>query len=394
MNIKQISKSVYYVGVNDRTTRFFETLWPLPDGVSYNSYIVKGSNKIALVDGTELSHGYALLDNITSITGGKHPDYIIINHMEPDHSGALRTMRDTFPEIKFVGTRKTVEMLNGFYGINTNIYPISDGNSIDLGNINLVFKTTPMLHWPETMMTYIPEEKILFSGDAFGSFGALNGGIIDTEINIDPFIPELYRYYSNIIGKYSSFVQMALEKIKDLNIQYICSTHGPIWHNKLHQILLTYSRLSRYESDKGVVIAYGSMYGNTEELVETIAQRLTELGIKNIIIHNASYSHISYMLRDTFRYRGLIIASPTYTNGIFPPIENFLHALESRGLTNRTVGIIGSYGWGSQAAKQIKNSIGTLKLNIVRDIIESQYAPTPDIIDRCRKLAEDVAKMI
>lgn len=394
MNIKQITKSVYYAGVNDRTTGFFETLWPLPDGISYNSYIVKGTNSIALIDGTELSHGYALLDNITSVTGGKHPDFIIINHMEPDHSGALITIRNSFPDIKFVGNRKTLEMLNGFYGIDANTHLINDGDSIDLGDITLVFKMTPMLHWPETMMTYIPEEKILFSGDAFGSFGALNGGIIDTEINTEPFIPEIYRYYSNIIGKYSPFVQKALDKLKDLNIQYICSTHDPVWHNKLHHILLVYNRLSRYEGDKGVVIVYGSMYGNTEEMVEAVACRLAELGIRNIIIHNAAYSHISYMLRDVFRYRGLIIAAPTYSNGVYPPIGNFIQALENRELKNHVTGIIGSFGWGSQAAKLIKESFDAMKQSIAGDVIESQYSPSSEIIARCRKLAEDIVKML
>ncbi len=394
MNIKQISHKVHYVGVNDRTTQLFEALWPLPNGVSYNSYLVTGTHKSALIDGTEISHSYKLIDNILNINEQKYPDYIVINHMEPDHSGALRTICARFPDITIVGNRKTLDMVKGYYGISANSITVDDGDSIDLGGITLVFKITPMLHWPETMMTYIPEEKVLFSGDAFGCFGALNGGIIDTETDIEPFIPEIYRYYSNIIGKYGLFVQKALEKLKDLTIKFICPTHGPVWHNKLQRILLLYNRLSRYEGDKGVVIVYGSMYGNTEEMVETVASRLAELGIKNIVIHNAAYSHISYILRDIFRYRGLVIASPTYTNGIFPPIGYLLQSLENRGMRNRITGIIGSFGWGSQAAKQIKASIDMMKLDIAGSIIESQYAPTSEIICHCREVADDIVKML
>lgn len=394
MNIKQISHNVHYVGVNDRATQLFEALWPLPNGVSYNSYLVTGTYRSALIDGTEISHSYKLIDNILNINEQKYPDYIVINHMEPDHSGALRTICARFPDITIVGNRKTLDMVKGYYGISANTITVNDGDSIDLGGITLVFKITPMLHWPETMMTYIPEEKVLFSGDAFGCFGALNGGIIDTETDIEPFIPEIYRYYSNIIGKYGLFVQKALEKLKDLTIKFICPTHGPVWHNKLQRILLLYNRLSRYEGDKGVVIVYGSMYGNTEEMVETVASRLAELGIKNIVIHNAAYSHISYILRDIFRYRGLVIASPTYTNGLFPPIGYLLQSLENRGMRNRITGIIGSFGWGSQAAKQIKASIDMMKLDIAGNIIESQYAPTSEIICLCRELADDIVKML
>lgn len=394
MNIKQITPHVCYAGVNDRTTQLFEALWPLPDGISYNSYIVTGNDKTALIDGTEISQSFRLIENITSITGGRHPDYIIINHMEPDHSGALRIIRSIYPEITIVGNIKTLEMVKGFYGIEGNMITVKDGDTIDLGGITLNFKLTPMLHWPETMMTYIPEEKVLFSGDAFGCFGALSGGITDDETDIEPFIPEIYRYYANIIGKYGTFVQKALDRLKGLNIQYICSTHGPVWHNKIQRILVIHNRLSRYEGDKGVVIVYGSMYGNTEDMVEAVATRFAEQGIKNIRIHNAAHVHPSFILRDIFRYRGLVIAAPTYSNTIFPPIKNILNAIENREIKNHIIGIMGSFSWGAQATKQISLSLEALKQQHTGEAIESRYAPTADIITRCRKLADEIASRL
>lgn len=395
MNIRNITDGISYVGVNDRTTHRFEALWPLPAGVSYNSYIVKGSSKTALIDGVEISECDKLLSNIREIAGTEAPDYLVINHMEPDHSGSIKVLRSFFPEMTIVGNAKTLEMVKGFYGIEDNLLKVADNDTIDLGGLTLTFKLTPMVHWPETMMTYVNERNVLFSGDGFGCFGAINGGVIDNETDVEYYIPEMYRYYSNIVGKYGVFVQKALAKLKDLKIDYICSTHGPVWHDEVKRIGGIYDKLSRYEAETGVVIVYGSMYGNTEEMAEAIASRLAEKGIKNIRVHNASYSHLSYILSDIFRYKGLIIGAPTYSNTLYPPIESVMQAIKTRELKNRVVATFGSYTWAPQAVKRINSVLEEAKM-FTPDMVsvEAKQAPSAKTLADCAALADSVASQL
>lgn len=396
MNIKEIVEGIYYVGVNDRKTHRFEALWPIPHGVSYNSYIVKGENKTALIDGVEIGECDKLRENIESILGqGTAPDYLVINHMEPDHSGSIKVLRSFFPDMIIVGNAKTLEMVKGFYGVDDNIMKIADGDTLDLGGMSLSFKLTPMVHWPETMMTYVEEKAVLFSGDAFGCFGALNGGIIDTETDIEPFIPEMYRYYSNIVGKYGIFVQKAIAKLSPLNIKYICSTHGPVWHEHRGKVGAIYDSLSKYEGERGVTIVYGSMYGNTEEMAEEIASRLAERGIKTIKMHNVTKSHLSYIISDIFRYKGLIIGAPTYSNTLFPPVETVLNAIKTRELKNRVTATFGSYTWAPQAVKRINQLLEDAKLyNADIASVETKQAPTATTLSDCRALADAVADQL
>ncbi|WP_281509989.1 MULTISPECIES: FprA family A-type flavoprotein [Muribaculum] len=395
MNIRNITDGISYVGVNDRTTHRFEALWPLPAGVSYNSYIVKGSSKTALIDGVEISECDKLLTNIREIAGTEAPDYLVINHMEPDHSGSIKVLRSFFPEMTIVGNAKTLEMVKGFYGIEDNLLKVADNDTIDLGGLTLTFKLTPMVHWPETMMTYVNERNVLFSGDGFGCFGAINGGVIDSETDVEYYIPEMYRYYSNIVGKYGVFVQKALAKLKDLKIDYICSTHGPVWHDEVKRIGGIYDKLSRYEAETGVVIVYGSMYGNTEEMAEAIASRLAEKGIKNIRVHNASYSHLSYILSDIFRYKGLIIGAPTYSNTLYPPIESVMQAIKTRELKNRVVATFGSYTWAPQAVKRINSVLEEAKM-LTPDMVsvEAKQAPSAKTLADCAALADSVTSQL
>ncbi|MDE6190325.1 MAG: FprA family A-type flavoprotein [Muribaculum sp.] len=396
MNIKKIVEGIYYVGVNDRTTHRFEALWPIPHGVSYNSYIVKGESKIALIDGVEISECDKLRENIERIIGeGTAPDYLIINHMEPDHSGSIKVLHSFFPDMTIVGNAKTLEMVKGFYGIDENTLKIADGDKIDLGGMSLTFKITPMVHWPETMMTYVEEKKVLFSGDAFGCFGALNGGIIDEETDIEPFIPEMYRYYSNIVGKYGQFVQKAMAKLSSLTADYICSTHGPVWHKEINRVGAIYDKLSRYEGEEGVTIVYGSMYGNTEEMAEAIAARLAERGIKTMKIHNVTKSHPSYIISDIFRYKGLVIGAPTYSNTLFPPVEYILNAIKTRELKNRVIGTFGSYTWAPQAVKRINQLLEDAKLYSDEVMsVETKQAPTAATIADCHALADSIANQL
>lgn len=355
MNIHQITPTVSYVGVNDRNTDRFEGLWPLPYGVSYNSYLVKGE-KTALVDTVEIKYVEDFIRHIKREGMGGTIDYLVVNHMEPDHSGSIPVIMETFPEAKIVGNKQTIGMVKGFYHIedDSRFHEVADNSTLDLGNgVVLKFVLTPMVHWPETMVTYYEKDKILFSGDAFGTFGALNGGVTDYETETDIHIQEMYRYYSNIVGKYGKFVQRALDKCKTLDIKYLCSTHGPIWRDRAGEVIGIYDRLSSYRSEDGVVIVYGSMYGNTAEVAEEIACRLAEKGIKKIIVHNANKTNLSYIISDAYRYKALIVGSATYSMRLLPPVEQFLNALHTREVKDKIFAAFGSFTWAQGALPQI-----------------------------------------
>lgn len=349
MNIREIVKDIYYVGVNDRVTDLFEAQWPLPYGVSYNSYIVRGSEATALIDTVKIDEVRAFFNKL----GGIKIDYLVVNHMEPDHSGSIPEVMRAYPDIKILCSQQAVPMLKGFCKIEdeSRIMVMKDGESVSLGNKTLKFYMIPMVHWPETMATYVEEDEVIFSGDAFGCFGALNGGIIDTEMNTDLYISEMYRYYSNIVGKYGRFVTAALNKLKAINISYICSTHGPVWHERRGEVVEIYRRLAAYESEPGVVIIYGTMYGNTAEAAESIAAALSELGERNIKVYNAARAPMSQMISDAFRYDTLIVGSCTYSMRLFPAVESFLTAMETREIRNKVFGVFGSFTWAPGAAE-------------------------------------------
>ena len=271
--LAEIAPHIYYVGANDRKTHKFEALWPLPYGVSYNSYLIV-DEKVALIDTIEASCTETYLDNIQKILNGRTIDYLVINHMEPDHSASIAAVKRAYPQIEIVGNAKTLDMVKGFYGITDNTITMKEGDSLCLGSKELVFYLIPMVHWPETMVSYCPQEKILFSGDAFGCFGALEGGIVDTQLDCEIYWDEMVRYYANIVGKYGAPVQKALSKLSGVPLEMICSTHGPVWKENIAKVIGIYDKLSRYEAEEGVVIAYGSMYGHTAQMAEEIAKEL------------------------------------------------------------------------------------------------------------------------
>lgn len=377
MNIQEIVKGIHYVGVNDRVKHKFEALWPLPYGVSYNSYIVTGDEKIALIDCVSIEEVREFFSNIESIAGDRKIDYLVVNHMEPDHSGSIPEIVRAYPDIKIVGNAKTIDMIRGFYHIDNpeQFHEVKDGDKIDLGGRELTFHLTPMVHWPETMMTYVEDAQLLFSGDAFGTFGALNGAVIDRDMETDVYIREMYRYYSNIVGKYGRFVEKALAKLSGLKISYICSTHGPVWNEKIAEVSEIYSRLAGYKSEPGVVIVYGSMYGNTAEIAEMIARELAAKGVKRIIIHNASHSDLSDMITDAFRYQTLIVGSATYSMRLFPPVEAFMNAMETREIKNKIIGTFGNYTWASGVVTtKLVESAERMKLPVTASLIIKQSA--------------------
>lgn len=352
----EITNGIHYVGVNDRHKHIFEGLWPLPYGVSYNSYII-ADEKIALVDTVEADFFTQYLDNIRSVIGDRPIDYIIVNHMEPDHSGSLTLIKKYYPNAKIVGNKKTFGMMQGFYRVGNDAdgdtLEVKNGDTLQLGSHTLAFTLVPMVHWPETMVTLDTTANVLFSGDAFGCFGALNGAYIDAEMNCDIYWDEMLRYYSNIVGKYGTPVQQALKKLAGVKMDYICSTHGPVWHEHIERVVGMYDRLSRYEGADGLVIAYASMYGNTERAAELIARAASEAGVKNIIMHDVSRTHHSYIIADIFRYRALILGAPTYNNGLYPQMESLLSELAGRDMKNRLLGWFGSFSWVGKAMKTI-----------------------------------------
>lgn len=377
MNIQEITKDIFYAGVNDRVKHKFEALWPLPYGVSYNSYIVAGSDRIALIDTVCIEEVREYFNNINAIAGGRKIDYLVINHMEPDHSGSIPEIVRAYPEIKIVGNAKTIDMIRGFYHIDDpcRFLEVKDGDTLPLGQRTLKFFMTPMVHWPETMMTYVEDCGVLFSGDAFGTFGALNGAVIDRDMETDIYLAEMYRYYSNIVGKYGKFVEKAIARLDGLRFSYICSTHGPVWNEKIPEVVNLVSRLAAYKSEPGVVIVYGSMYGNTAEVAEMIASEISALGVKKIIIHNASHSDMSDIITDAFRYSTLIVGSATYSMRLFPPVETFMNAMETREIKNKVFATFSNYTWAAGAVTaKLKEFADRLKLPVTAAMIVKQSA--------------------
>ena len=391
-----ITDKIFYVGVNDRKKALFEGLWPLPNGVSYNSYLI-ADEKVCLVDTVEVDFFTQYLENIREVIGERPVDYLIINHMEPDHSGSIALIRKYYPGVKVIGNKKTFQMMQGFYGEGSDDdVEVKNGDTLSLGTLTLSFVMTPMVHWPETMMTLAaPTEtagaSVLFSGDAFGCFGALNGGVIDSQINCDTFWLEMVRYYSNIVGKYGTPVQNALKKLAGVQLDYICSTHGPVWHEYIDKVVGIYDRL--YKTEPGLVICYGTMYGNTERMAEHIARAASDAGVKNIVVYNVSKTHHSYILRDIFRYRGLIVGAPTYNTGLYHEMEVLLSEIAGKDIKgNHLLGWFGSHGWASKAVSEIKRwNDEHLHFEAVGDPVDMKQALTPETREQCEALGRAMA---
>ena len=380
--MKKISERIYYIGVNDDTKTLFEGLWPLPYGVSYNSYIVADA-KVALIDTVEHDFQEEFLENIELAIGDRPIDYLVVNHMEPDHSSLTAYMLDKYPEMKVVANAKTIPMLKGYYGVDdTRIEVVKDGDCLSLGSCALTFYTIPMVHWPETMVTYLAEDGTVFSGDAFGTFGAVNQEVVDSDGIFESFRDEMIRYYSNIVGKYGTPVQTALKKLAKLDVRRICSTHGPIWEKSVQKVINLYDKMSRYEVERGVCIAYGSMYGNTAAAAEALADELRKLGVPCAVHDLAGNVNpelgLSGALRDVFKYDTIVAASPTYNNGIFPPVETFMKALQSRLIKGRRFYALGSYTWAGSSVNLLNAMAESMNFEILAPGCSFAQAYTPD----------------
>lgn len=358
----KLSEHVRYVGVNDFRPFLFENQWALPHGVSYNSYLVV-DKKIALVDTAAAAFGEQFLANIREEIGDRQVDYLIVNHMEPDHSALMSLVRKEYPGIQIVTNAKAVPMIEGYHGITDNVKVIKEGEILSLGSVSLTFAMIPMVHWPETMVTYLAEEQTLFSGDAFGCFGAVKGGICD---RFEEYRDEMVRYYASIVGKYGQPVQAALKKLSGLALSRICSTHGPVWGSQIPQVVALYDRMSRYETDKGVCIVVGSMYGNTEKAAEAIHAELVKRGVK-CVIHNAVTENPSFIYKDVFEYNTLICGSPTYNNDIFPAVREVLYGVCARQVKNHGFAAFGSFTWAGASVRLMNEMASASGLKLLSE---------------------------
>ena len=387
----ELKGNVHYVGVNDRNKTLFENLWPLPYGVSYNSYLIADDDAVVLVDTVDVAFFEVYLKKIRAVIGDRKIDYLIINHMEPDHSGSISLIKQYYPDIILVGNKKTFDMVDGYYGVGGERKVVAEGDSLKVGRHDLHFYLVPMVHWPETMVTFDSTDGILFSGDAFGCFGALNGGCIDKNINTEIYMGEMRRYYSNIVGKFGNPVQKALQKCSGLDIKMICPTHGPVWEEKIAEVVAMYDKLSRYEAEEGVVIAYGTMYGNTEQMAEAIAEELSAQGIKNIVMHNVSKTPHSFILADIFRYKALIVGCTTYNMHLYPEMEALLSKVVARDMKNRLIGYFGSFTWASAAVKKLGEYAAQLKFEVVGNPVEMKQSMSAGSEQQARELAVAMA---
>lgn len=361
-----ISDKIKYIGVDDTTLDLFESQYAVPDGVSYNSYVIL-DDKTAIMDTVDKRGMKDWENNLLNALDGRNADYVIIQHMEPDHAGSLARLIELFPEITVVGNAKTFVMINQFFeNINIkNSLTVKEGDTLNLGSHTLTFVMAPMVHWPEVMVTYESSEKVLFSADGFGKFGALSL----TE-NAD-WACEARRYYFNIVGKYGAPVQTLLKKASALDIKTICPLHGPVLSDNLGYYLDLYNTWSSYQPEsKGVFIAYASIHGNTAYAAEQFAEMLRNKGVDNVVITDLSRCDIADAVEDAFRYDRMVLAAASYDAGVFPIMQDFLHHLQAKAFQNRTVGLIENGSWAPTAAKTMRNILETMKnITIVEPVV-------------------------
>ena len=361
---RKVTEDLYWVGGNDRQIELFENIFPLAKGVSYNSYLLLDEQTV-LFDTADYAIGKQFIENVMSVLNGRNLDYIVVNHMEPDHCSLIGELLLHYPDVKIIGNAKTFPMIEQFFSFDLTgkTLTVKEGDTFCSGKHTFRFIMSPMVHWPEAMMTYDEKDKVLFSADAFGTFNALNGNLFNDELDFNrEWLDEARRYYTNIVGKYGPQVQNVLKKASSLDIQMICPLHGPVWRSNLNFIIEKYNLWSRYEpEEKGVMIAYASMYGNTENMAEILAVMLAEAGVKNIHMHNISKTHVSELISDSFKYSHIVLASPTYNNGIYPLMDNYLEDMKALSLQNRTIAGLGNGSWAPQATKLISAKIKEMK---------------------------------
>jgi flavorubredoxin len=391
---KPLTTDIHYFGANDTTTEKFEALWDIPQGVSYNCYLIQ-DDKIALIDTVESKFSQELITELKTVLNGQNLDYLILNHMEPDHSGTIELIRQEFPQVTLVGNHKTAGFVQGFYQIPENqVQQIKSGDELSLGKHNLQFIQTPMVHWPESMITYDQTSQVVFSSDIFGGYKTVDEQpLADKREDLSEYIDEAREYFATVLGAYTRPAKRALKQVADLEPKVIAPAHGLVWQKSASKILDLYQQWAQYQAEPGVTIIYGSMYGHTEDMAKKINNQLKEQDIDTKLI-NAAYTPTSEMLNAVWQYQGVIIGSCTYTNDLFPPVKHLLSALEERNLENRFLGLFGSYSWTGGAMRYLKKFAQSSKLELVEPQFRTQYTLDQEAEQSLKQMVEAVVKKI
>ena len=392
-----ISEAVKYIGADDTTLDLFESQYQIPNGVSYNSYVIL-DEKVAVMDTIDERKTDEWFANLENVLNGRTVDYLVISHLEPDHAANIKRAADKFPQAQLVLSAKAKAMLPQFFDIahlEERCLVVKEGDTLELGTHKLHFVMAPMVHWPEVMVTYDETDKVLFSADAFGTFGALNGNIFNDEIDFDrDWLDDARRYYTNIVGKYGGPVQTTLKKAAGLDISIICPLHGPIWRSNLGYILDKYNTWSSYEpEEKAVMIAYASMYGNTENLANVLAAKLAEADIHNIVVYDVSNTHVSTLISEAFRCSHIVLAAPTYNGNVYPVMENFLNDMKALAVQKRTVAILDNGTWAATAGKQMADKIAEMKdIKIIEPKVSIKSSLKNEQLEQLDELVAEIKK--
>lgn len=393
-NVMQINDDVTYVGASDRKLALFEAVYPLVNGVSYNSYLVN-DEKTVLLDTVDRSVSGVFFENIAHVLDGRTLDYVIVNHMEPDHAATLGELVLRYPEVKIVTNAKVVGMIKQFFDfdVDARVQVVAEGDTFSTGKHTFTFAMAPMVHWPEVMVTFDTTDGILYSADAFGTFGALAGNVFADEVDFEnKWLDEARRYYTNIVGKYGPQVQMALKKALALDIKMICPLHGPIWRENIAWFVDKYNKWSTYTpEDNTVLIAYASIYGGTENAANILASELAKKGVKNIAMYDVSVTHPSYIISEAFRCSHIVFAAPTYNAGIFTPMETVLLDLAAHNMQNRTVAFIENGSWAPISAKLMGDIVAKMK-NMT--VLEAKATVKSSVKEAQREELETLAAQI
>ena len=395
---RKIEEDIYWIGSEDRKIQLFENIIPIQKGVSYNSYLIM-DEKTVLLDTVDFSVGKQFLENLEYVLNGKKLDYLIINHMEPDHSSLISEIILRYPEIKIIGNMQTSKMLKQFFDfdVDSRMQIVKENEELNIGRHTLKFIFAQMVHWPEVMFTYDINSKILFSADAFGTFGALNGNLYNDDTDFErTYLSAARRYYCNIVGKYGMQVQNVFKKLEGLEISKICPLHGPIWRNNIAYILDKYSKWSKYEpEEKSVVIIYSSVYGNTENVANVLANKLSEKGIKNIKVFDVSHVDVSVLVAESFKVSNIAIVSTTYNMGVFPKIEEYIDHIKRMNLQKRTISIIENSTWAPGISKIISEKISEMQnMNILEEKLAIKSSIKSEQEEDLNKIAESILESL
>ncbi|MDD4715844.1 MAG: FprA family A-type flavoprotein [Oscillospiraceae bacterium] len=397
-SIREVAPNVIWVGGSDRRIALFENMFPLQNGVSYNSYLIL-DDKTALMDTVDASISSLHLENVAHALEGRELDYLVINHMEPDHCANLEEIIRRYPNVQVVGNPKTFKFFEQFFhtDISGRKIVVKEGQELSLGKHTLRFFMAPMVHWPEAMVSFETAKGILFSADAFGTFGALSGNLFADETDFENlFLDEARRYYSNIVGKFGSQVQALFKKLSCVSIQMICPLHGPVWRKDLSYILEKYDRWSKYEPEKkGVVLMYASMYGHTENAVSALANKLGERGVADMRMYDVSKTHSSYIISEMWKYSHMVVAAPTYYMNLYFPMDALLRDMAALGLKNRKAAVLGNHTWASSALKEITAILEGMKnVELIGESIDICSSLKPNQEDELNAMADAIAASV